>query len=63
MTHRSAAELESALAEFRRCPADVGTVALVVRRPAVDQLYLDLDLSEANLPPGRRSRSGRRSSR
>ncbi len=101
--------LEAGLADIRRSPARVGTVGLVVRRPAVDeretleealldpedglvgddwkrrsgdrerqvtvmnarviallavsreqwplagdQLYVDLDLSVANLPPGRR---------
>lgn len=117
MAHRTMAELETALDHFRAAPRDAGTVALVVRRPAVgerevldegrldvkfgllgdswiergssrtpdgtahpdmqlnvmnarvvafvageperralagDQLYLDLDLSQDNLPPGTR---------
>lgn len=117
MTHRTAAELDAALDDFRRAPSDVGRVDLVVRRPSVgerevlaqgtldpveglvgdnwrsrgsrhtddgaadplaqlnvmnarvsrfvavdperralagDQLHLDLDLSEGNLPPGTR---------
>ena len=115
--HLTAAELEAGLDDIRAAPPDVGTVALVVRRPEVgerhvldegeldeawgvvgdnwnqrhnrhhpegtpdpdrqlnvinarvsrlvavdpgrmalagDQLHLDLDLSEANLPPGTR---------
>jgi MOSC domain-containing protein YiiM len=117
VAHRTVAELEAGLDEIRGAPADDGTVALIVRRPAVeereilaegelslelglvgdtwnvrsskrtdgggphpdmqvnvinarlsaliaddeqhralagDQLHLDLDLSEANLPPGTR---------
>jgi MOSC domain-containing protein YiiM len=117
MCHLTTQELEAALPEIRRSPADSGTVELIVRRPAVDerevleeglldpaeglvgdtwkvrpsgrtpdhsahpdmqlnvmnarvvalvaqdpdrralagdQLYLDLDLSQANLPPGTR---------
>ncbi len=116
-THRTLAELEAALDDLRAAPAELGTLALVVRRPAVgerevlsaavldraqglrgdgwerrhnrldpegrpdperqltlmnvrlaalvavdperiplagDQLYVDLDLSQANLPPGTR---------
>ena len=115
--HLSAAELEAGLDEIRQAPKDRGTLALIVRRPAVDerevieegqlsldeglvgdtwrtrrssrtadgsahpemqlniinaraialiapdaarrplagdQLHVDLDLSEANLPPGTR---------
>lgn len=117
MAHRTTAEMEAALDDIRRAPADVGLVDLVVRRPTVggrevldegmldlseglvgdnwrtrgnsrtpdgsadplaqlnvinarlssfvavdpdrralagDQLHLDLDLSQANLPPGTR---------
>jgi hypothetical protein len=117
MEHLSRAQLEDGLSEVERSPADSGRVALIVRRPAVDerevlelgeldpacglvgdtwnartstrtpdgtphpdmqlnvinarfsaliagceerqalagdQLHLDLDLSEANLPPGTR---------
>ncbi len=116
-THRTLAELEAALDDLRAAPAELGTLALVVRRPSVgerevlteavldtaaglrgdswerrhnrldpdgrpdperqltlmnvrvaalvavdperiplagDQLYVDLDLSQANLPPGTR---------
>jgi MOSC domain-containing protein YiiM len=108
--HRTLAELEAALDEIRRSPADSGVLELIVRRPATnerevlqeaeldrlaglvgdcwsasggtnpdtqlnimnaraiavispdasrrplagDQLYLDFDLSAANLPPGTR---------
>ena len=38
--HRSAAELEAALAGVRSAPRDVGTIALLVRRPGVDQREL-----------------------
>jgi hypothetical protein len=117
VAHRTISELEAALDDIRRAPADGGRVELVVRRPAVgerevlseatldlveglvgdnwrarwnrqapdgapdperqlnvmsarvsgllavdparrqlagDQLHVDLDLSEANLPPGTR---------
>ncbi|MBK9178003.1 MAG: MOSC domain-containing protein [Acidimicrobiales bacterium] len=120
-THRSTTELEAGLEQIRRSPRSVGTVELIVRRPAVDerevisegelrldtglvgdswlergstrtadgaahpdmqlnvmnarviallapephrwalagdQLYVDLDLSEANLPAGTRLRLG-----
>lgn len=45
-THRSTAELEAAVDHFRGAPADHGTVALVVRRPAVDEREI---LDEAEL--------------
>ena len=35
--HLTPAQLEESLAEVRRSPADVGRVAMIVRRPAVDQ--------------------------
>ncbi len=120
-THRPTADLDAGLDHIRLSPRDVGTVELIVRRPAVDerevltegqlrvdlglvgdswrergstrtadgaahpdmqlnlmnarviallapepgrwalagdQLYVDLDLSEANLPPGTRLRLG-----
>ncbi len=46
MDHRSTADLQSAIDEFRAVPADVGTLALVVRRPAVDEREV---LDEAQL--------------
>jgi MOSC domain-containing protein YiiM len=46
--HLDHAALESGLAEIRRSPADVGTVELVVRRPAEDQREV---LPEARLDP------------
>jgi len=53
------AELEAGLDHIRASPRDVGTVALLAqdraRWPlAGDQLYVDLDLSAANVPPGTR---------
>ncbi len=35
--HRTADELEAALAHIRQAPADHGTLELIVRRPAVDE--------------------------
>lgn len=35
--HLSAAELEAGLDEIRQAPKDRGTLALIVRRPAVDE--------------------------
>ncbi len=46
VTHRSTDELRSSIDEFRAAPADVGTLALVVRRPAVDEREV---LDEAQL--------------
>ncbi len=46
MDHRSTADLQSAIDEFRAVPSDVGTLALVVRRPAVDEREV---LDEAQL--------------
>lgn len=37
---RTTGELEAALDDFRAAPADVGTVGLIVRRPAVDEREL-----------------------
>jgi MOSC domain-containing protein YiiM len=37
VTHRRFDELVAALDEIRRAPADNGTLAMIVRRPAVDQ--------------------------
>jgi len=37
MRHRTTAELEAALDHVRASPADLGTVELIVRRPAVDE--------------------------
>lgn len=48
MTQRSMAELEAKLDYFLDAPADVGTVELVVRRPAVDQREI---LAEGELHP------------
>ena len=111
--HRSLSTLEAGIGEIRRSPADVGTVELIVRRPAEneretlseahldttaglvgdgwltgdgdvsrqitvmnaravallagsrdrwplagDQLYVDLDLSVGNMPPGTRVEIG-----
>jgi MOSC domain-containing protein YiiM len=46
--HLSTAELEAGLDEIRRSPADLGTVALIVCRPAVDERVV---LTEATLDP------------
>ena len=35
--HQTTAELEAALAHIRAAPADIGTLELIVRRPAVDE--------------------------
>ncbi|WP_034268313.1 MOSC domain-containing protein [Haloechinothrix halophila] len=48
MTQRSMAQLEAKLDYFLDAPADVGTVELVVRRPAVDQREV---LAEGELDP------------
>ncbi len=48
MTQRSMAELEAKLDYFLDSPRDVGTVELVVRRPAVDQREV---LAEGELHP------------
>jgi len=53
------AELEAGLDHIRASPRDVGAVALLAqdraRWPlAGDQLYVDLDLSLDNVPPGTR---------
>lgn len=48
MTQRSMAELEAKLDYFLDAPHDVGTVELVVRRPAVDQREV---LTEGELHP------------
>ncbi|MPY79918.1 MAG: MOSC domain-containing protein [Actinophytocola sp.] len=51
MTKRTMAELEAQLDYFLAAPADVGTVELVVRRPAVDQREV-LDEGELNTEVG-----------
>ena len=51
MTHRTSAELDAALDHFRRAPKHVGTVELVVRRPAVDRREV-LDEGEPDLTLG-----------
>lgn len=48
MEHRSTAELEAALDHIRAAPSDVGTVELILRRPAVDEREI---LDEARLTP------------
>jgi MOSC domain-containing protein YiiM len=37
MSHRTEAELVAGLAEVRRSPASVGTLEMIVRRPAIDE--------------------------
>ncbi len=48
MEHLSLAQLEAGLAEVRRSPQDLGTVELIVRRPAVDEREV---LEAATLDP------------
>lgn len=49
--HLSAAELEAGLDEIRQSPRDKGTLALIVRRPAVDEREV-LDEGELDLETG-----------
>jgi len=51
MTHRTAAELEAHLDQLRAAPAEVGTLDLVVRRPAVDEREI-LDEGTLDLADG-----------
>ncbi len=44
--HRTTEQLEAAIEEFRAMPSDAGTLALVIRRPAVDEREV---LDEAQL--------------
>lgn len=64
MAHRTTAEMEAALDDIRRAPADVGLVDLVVRRPTVGgREVLDegtLDLSEGLVGDNWRSRGSSR---
>lgn len=46
MTHRTTAELEAAIDLFTSAPSDLGSLELVLRRPAVDQREV---LTEAQL--------------
>lgn len=46
--HASLEELEAGLDEVRSSPADEGTVALIVRRPSVDERE---ELDEGTLDP------------
>jgi hypothetical protein len=48
MEHLTTAELEAAIDHIRQSPTDVGTVELIVRRPAVDEREV---LEEAELDP------------
>lgn len=50
-THRTEAELLAALAELRAAPRDVGTVALVVRRPAMGEREV-VEVGELDLAVG-----------
>src|SRR5262245_4014639 len=49
--HRSTAELESGLEHVRNSPADLGTLELIVRRPAVDEREV-LDEGELDVTVG-----------
>lgn len=51
MVHLSPAELEEGLPSIRQSPADVGTLALIVRRPAVDEREI-LETAELSLEEG-----------
>lgn len=46
LVHRTTAELEAAVADFRDSPSDLGSLELVVRRPAIDEREV---LAEARL--------------
>jgi hypothetical protein len=63
MSHRTTAELEAALADVRRAPADDGTVDLIVRRPTTgEREVLDegvLDLGEGLVGDNWRERGSR----
>jgi hypothetical protein len=48
MPHRTADELAAGMAEVRRAPAAVGTVEMIVRRPAPDEREV---LAEGHLTP------------
>ena len=60
--HLTTDEINISLADVLASPKDNGVLKLIVRRPAVnkrevlagDQLFVDLDLSEDNVPPGTR---------
>ena len=59
MRHLAMAELEAGLDEIRQAPTEEGVLELIAGERARwalagDQLYVDLDLSAANLPPGTR---------
>lgn len=62
--HRTAEELEAAMSEFRSAPTDVGTLELVVRRPAEDAREIldegQLDLAEGLVGDTWKLRSSRR---
>jgi hypothetical protein len=63
ISHRSTAELEAGLTDVRQAPADVGTVELIVRRPATgEREVLDegvLDLAEGLVGDNWRQRGSR----
>lgn len=46
LLHRTTAELDAAVADFRASPSEIGSLELVVRRPAVDEREV---LDEARL--------------
>src|SRR5215216_179701 len=70
--HLDRATLDAGVDHIRKAPKDNGRVELIVRRPDVevrevltdavldtsDQLFVDLDLSGANLPAGSQLRVG-----
>lgn len=51
MSHRTTAELDTDLDHIRAAPTDSGTVALIVRRPAVDEREV-LEVAELTLHDG-----------
>ncbi|TDJ63249.1 MAG: hypothetical protein E2O37_09125 [Proteobacteria bacterium] len=61
--HLSADDLERGAEHILAAPSKVGHLKLIVKRPDVDQLFLDMDLSDDNLPLGRKLRWGKQSSK
>ena len=51
VTHLTREQLEAGLDEIRRAPADVGTLKMIVRRPAVNQREV-VDTAELDLEQG-----------
>jgi len=64
MTHLTAAELEANLEHIRQSPRDNGTLALIVRRPAVDEREVlttgELDVREGLVGDNWRTRGSSR---